>query len=434
MSRSMFNPLRDGAVLLCAAACLLGFGGFVAWGALVRLDEGVTATGSVVVEDRRQVVQHLEGGVVTHIAVREGDHVRRGQTLLVLSNAASGSERDQLLSQLGHYEASIARLTALRETRSEVDFGRLAELGLSPTVTAEIQAKESDLFRQAKDSLEAESDILSARRMSALATADARVKQISSSKRGLEATRRQLASAQDQLAKRMIRLDQVETLERSVADLESDLARLESERLEAMASAADHAAQIEKKRIEWQQTIAEDLVAANAELNSRRQALGAAEDVLARTVIAAPMDGEVLNLAVATVGGVVKPGETIMEIVPQSSGLIAAVRVPPNERAAIKIGQSVRIQLVAYKGWQTPRLAGRITGVSADLKVDPATHASYYEARILIPSEETAKLREAKSLPGMPVQTFIFSGARQTLFEQIGEPIVESWLRGMRQS
>ncbi|RYD96072.1 MAG: HlyD family efflux transporter periplasmic adaptor subunit [Sphingomonadales bacterium] len=226
----------------------------------------------------------------------------------------------------------------------------------------------------------------------------------------------------------------METLERSVADLESDLARLESERLEAVASAADYAAQIEKQRIAWQQTIAEDLVTATAELNSRRQALGAAEDVLARRVIAAPMDGEVLNLAAATVGGVVRPGETIMEIVPESSGLIASVRVPPNERAAIRIGQSVRTQLVAYKGWQAPRLTGQVTGVSADLKVDPATHASYYEARILIPEAETAKLGEAKSMPGMPVQAFIYSGARRTLFEQIGEPIFESWFRGMRQS
>lgn len=434
MSGREFNPLRDGAVMLCGAICLLGFGGFAAWGGLVRLDEGVTAGGSVVVEERRQVVQHLEGGVIASIAVREGDRVRRGQTLLVLSNAASGAGRDQLVSQLAHFEASIARLTALREGRGAIDFSRLAELGLSAAVGSEIEAKEGDLFRQSKDGLEAECAILAARRASALATAEARAKQTGASERGLEATRRQLASARDQLARRMIRLDQVEALERSAAELESDLARLESERLEASASAADYAAQIEKKRIEWQQAIAEELVAANAELNSRRQALGAAEDVLARTVIAAPMDGEVLNLGVATVGGVVRPGETIMEIVPESSGLIAAVRIPPNERAAIKVGQSVRTQLVAYKGWQAPRLTGQVTGVSADLKVDPATHASYYEARILIPGDETAKLGEAKSLPGMPVQAFIYSGARRTLFEQIGEPIFESWFRGMRQS
>ena len=86
------------------------------------------------------------------------------------------------------------------------------------------------------------------------------------------------------------------------------------------------------------------------------------------------------------------------------------------------------------KGWQAPRLTGQVTGVSADLKIDPATQASYYEARILIPEIETAKLREATTTPGMPVQAFIYSGARRTLFEQIGEPILESWFRGMRQS
>ncbi len=434
MSERDFNPFLDRTVLLSGAVCVLGFGGFAAWAGLAPLDEGVTAGGAVVVEDRRQVVQHLEGGVITNLAVHEGDHVQRGQTLVVLSNAASGAGRDQLLSQLGHFEATTARLTALREGSAAIDFSRVSALGLSAGVADEIADKETDLFEQARDGLEAELAILAARKASAQATAQARAKQIASSKRGLEATQRQLTSARDQLAKRMIRIDQVETLERSAADLESDLARLESERLEAVASAADHAAQIEKKRIEWQQGIAAELVEANAELNSRRQALGAAEDVLARTVITAPMDGEVLNLSVATVGGVVRPGETMMEIVPDSSGLIAAVRIPPNERASIRIGQSVRTQLIAYKGWQAPRLTGQVTGVSADLKVDPATNASYYEARILIPGDETAKLGEAKSLPGMPVQAFIFSGARRTLFEQIGEPIFESWFRGMRQS
>ncbi|HOY79884.1 MAG TPA: HlyD family type I secretion periplasmic adaptor subunit [Hyphomonadaceae bacterium] len=434
MSRHNLNPFRDHTVLFCGAICTLGFGAFAGWAGLAPLDEGVTAGGAVVVEDRRQVVQHLEGGVITNLSVSEGDHVRRGQTLVVLSNAASGADRDQLLSQLGHFEATTARLTALREELPAIDFSRLSALGLSASIAEEIAARETDLFQQARDGLEAEISILTARKASANATAQARGKQLISSRRGLEATQRQLVSARDQLTKRMIRIDQVEMLERSAADLESELARLESERLEATASAADHAGQIEKRRIEWQQAIAGELVTASAELNSRRQALGAAEDVLARTVITAPMDGEVLNLSVATVGGVVRPGETMMEIVPDSSGMIAAVRIPPNERASVQIGQSVRTQLVAYKGWQAPRLTGQVVGVSADLKVDPATNTSYYEARILIPGEETSKLGEARSLPGMPVQAFIFSGVRRTLFEQIGEPIFESWFRGMRQS
>lgn len=431
---SGLNPFRDGMVLLCGAICILGFGGFAAWAGLAPLDEGVTAGGAVVVEDRRQVVQHLEGGVIANLAVREGDHVQRGQTLVVLSNAASGSDRDQLLAQLGHFEAKIARLTALREGLPGIDFSRVNALGLAMTVALEIEAKEADLFKQARDGLEAELAILASRKAAALATAGARESQISSSKRGLEATQRQLSSARDQLTKRMIRLDQVETLERSAADLEADLARLDSERLEAMASAADHAAQVVKTRIEWQQAIAEELVAANAELTTRRQALGAAEDVVARTVIAAPMDGEVLNLAIATVGGVVRPGETMMEIVPKSSGLIIAVRIPPNERASIRVGQSVRTQVVAYKAWQAPQLTGHVTGVSADLKTDPATNMAFYEARILVPIDEAEKFGAVKPLPGMPVQAFIFSGARRTLLQQIGEPIFESWFRGMSQS
>ena len=108
---------------------------------------------------------------------------------------------------------------------------------------------------------------------------------------------------------------------------------------------------------------------------------------MARTMITAPMDGEVMNLAVSTVGGVVRPGDTLMEVIPTSSGLVATVRIPPTERAAVKVGQSVRTQLVAYKGWQVPRLTGKITGLRADLKVDTANNTPFYEARILIHSK-----------------------------------------------
>ena len=414
--------------------CLVGFGGFTAWASLAPLDQGISAAGTIVVEEKRQVIQHLEGGVVTQVAVAEGDRVKQGQTLVILNKASSSSERDQLLSQLGYLEATIARLTAVRENRENIDFSRVIELGLSPEVMTEIEAKENDLLRQARDGLEAELSILSARRTSALGVSEARGRQIESARRGLEATSRQLATAKDQFAKRMVRSDEVESLERTLANAEAELARLESENLEAAASAADFGGQLEKTRIEWQQKAAEDLVVSNAELNSTRQALGAAEDVLARTIITAPMDGEVFNLAVSTVGGVIRNGETIMEIVPQSSGLVASAQVPPTERASVKVGQQVRTQLVAYKGWQVPELTGTITGVSADLKIDPATKAAFYEARILIPPSEAEKLGNAEASPGMPIQVFIFSGARQTLFQQIGEPIIQSWFRGMQQS
>jgi HlyD family type I secretion membrane fusion protein len=433
MTATLTGPYKDRSVLIRGSICAIGFGGFALWGSLAPMDEGIAAAGAVVVEDRRQVIQHLEGGIVTELAVSEGDHVKRGQTLLVLSKSSSGSERDQLLSQLGYLEATIARLTAMRENRQAIDFNRVAALQLSPAVMKEIEAKENDLFRQARDGLRAELSILAARRSSALSVSDARAKQMESAQRGLDATTRRLATAKEQFAKRMVRSDQVESLEREVADLEADLARLESERLEAAASAADFGGQVAQRRIEWQQKAAEDLVAANAELNNKRQALGAAEDVLARTVITSPMDGEVLNLAVSTIGGVVRSGETLMEVVPQSAGLVASVQVPPAERAAIKMGQEVRTQLVAYKGWQVPQLTGTITGVSADLKVDAATQLPYYEARILISADEADKLKGAEASPGMPVQVFIFSGARRTLFEQIGQPIFESWFRGMRQ-
>jgi HlyD family type I secretion membrane fusion protein len=434
MKAPSYSPLGDPGVVARALVCAAGLGGFVAWAALIPLDQGVTAGGSIMVEQTRQVVQHLEGGIVAEVAVKEGDHVSRGQKLIVLSKATPGAQRDQLLSQLGHLEATLARLQALRSGAAAADYAQVQALGLAPAIAAEIEAKQNDLFRQAVDGHAAEIAMLDARRKSALTTADARATQTDAARRGYEASARQLASARQQLEKRMARLDQVETLERAAAELESEIARLDSERLEALASATDFGAQIERARIDWQEELAKETVEAAADLAAKREAFTAAEDVLARTVITAPSDGEVLNLTATTIGGVVRGGETILEVIPGNTGMVASIRIRPVDRASVNIGQKVRTQLVAYKGWQAPRLDGEITGVSADLKVDQATGAPYYEARITVPADQTARLGEARAAPGMPVQAFIYSGARQTLVEQVAQPVFESWFRGMQQS
>jgi hypothetical protein len=123
-----------------------------------------------------------------------------------------------------------------------------------------------------------------------------------------------------------------------------------------------------------------------------------------------------------------------MEIIPALSEIVAAVQVMPADRPVVYEGLLVRTQLSSYKGWQAPRLDGRVIGVSADLKTDPVTRVSYYEARVLIPPSELARVENANVLPGMPVDTFIYSGKSRTLLQYIMEPLSDSLFRGLRES
>ncbi len=416
-----------------ALVCAVGFGGFCAWAALAPLDEGISASGSVVVQNDRQQVQHLEGGIIKEVRVKEGDFVKQDDILIVLQPTASMSERNQIIGSLGHLEASLARLRALRAGATEIDFAALRALELPNDLEAEIVANQNDLFGQESRAHNASRDILTAKQSAARAAAAARENELTASGRALDASRRQLAVTREMLEKRMARINEVEILERSIAGMEAEMARLESERAEALAQAADFGAQVEQLDIERDQKIAADVSEVEVELASVSEGLDAANDVLGRTIIRSPSDGEILNLMTKTVGGVVRPGETIMEVVPENEELIASVRIKPVDRASVRMGQNVRTQLVAYKGWQIPRLEGSVVGLSADLKVDQQTGAPYYEARLAIPGTEATKLNGAVSAPGMPVEAFIFSGSQRTFFEQVIAPLSESLFRGLRQ-
>ncbi len=429
-----FKPLKDKIVRKMGAICLLGFGGFLVWGTLAPLEEGVAASGQIVVEDNRQRVQHLEGGILSEIKVREGQLVRKGDVLVVLEKTASLSSRDQVVQEYGALAASVARLRALQSSASAPTFEALDELDLGAAERADIIKRETGLFHQQRSSLEADIAVLSARISAAKQTQVSRQSQIEIARKALESASGELAVIQDMFAQQLARRDQVTSSERLVATLEGDIARLQSQGDDAKASELDFQAQIKQLRARYAQDNAANLLSTSAELLAVEERLNAAQDILDRSVITAPVSGEVLNMAFSTIGGVVRSGETLMEIVPDIGEVTASVQISAADRSSVAEGQIVRTQFSSYRGWQAPRLEGEIIDVSADLKTDPVTSVSYYEARIRVPASEIAKTTDVDVIPGMPVDTFIYSGKSRTLLDYLLEPLGESLFRGLRTS
>ena len=430
----MNNPLKDKLVRRMALTCAVGFGGFLIWAFVAPLEEGVASNGQIIVEDNRQVVQHLEGGLVKEIFVREGDIAQQGAVLVVLEKTRALANRDQIIQEYAASAASVARLAALRDNQVIPDFSRLDGLELGAVEQQNIIRRESDLFKQQKNALQSDMAVLQTRIRAAEKTIESRNRQVEITNTALQSAQSELELVREIFSKQLARKDQVTTTERLVANLEGEKARLESEGETAESTILELKARIVQTRSDFAREIASDHLEANAVLLAAAEQLRTAQDVLNRSEIIAPVSGEVLNMAFSTVGGVVRPGETLMEIVPDIDRVTASIRIAAVDRSSVHEGQTVRTQFSSYKGWQAPRLEGLITDISADLKVDPITSVSYYEARVHVSPEEMAKTNNLEITPGMPVDVFIYSGTSRTFMEYIFEPLGESLFRGLRNS
>ena len=434
MSVETVLPKQDRLTKRLALICLLGLGGFLLWGGFAPLEEGVSALGQIVVEGQRKVVQHLEGGIVRELRVVEGQYVEAGDVLVVLEDTASLASRDQVVQEYAALAASVERLHALQAGKQTPNFAVLDGLSLGAKERADIVERELDLFQQERSAATADAAVLIARRESAIKIQQSRSKQITIVERALQAANDELATLTDLLAQQLSRRDRVSSAQRQVAGLEADIARLDSERVNALSDQRDLEAQITAAQARVDQEVSASLLQTRAELLAAAERLSAAQDILNRSIIRAPVAGEVLNMQFATVGGVVRPGETILEIIPELTEVIAAVKINPIDRDTVFEGLKVRTQVSAYKGWRAPRFAGTVVGVSADLKTDPATSAVYYEAQIQVPAQEIERARDISITPGMPVDVFIYSGRSRTMFEYLLEPLSESLYKGLRTS
>lgn len=431
-SNTFIRPLRDKTVRNMALLCAVGFGGFCTWGALAPLEEGVAASGQIVVEDNRQMVQHLEGGIVSELRVREGETVQAGDVLVVLQRTASLSSRDQIIQEYGAQAASVARLRALQEQSTAPNFSVLDTLELGEAERDDIIRRETGLFQQQRFSLQADIAVLEARIQSTQQLQRSRDGQILIAQKALASARAELDVISNIFEQQLARRDQVTSAERLVATLEGDIAALTSQRDDARASESDLRAQISQTRASAKRDTAASLLQTSADLLAAQDRLNQAQDVLDRAVIIAPVSGEILNMSFSTIGGVVGSGETLMEIVPDIGEVTASVQISATDRSAISEGQSVRTQFSSYKGWQAPRLTGEIIDVSADLKTDPVTGVPYYEARLRVPKSELAHTQGVDIIPGMPVDVFIYSGRSRTLLDYLFEPLGESLFKGLR--
>ena len=423
---------RTRAPLVLGLGVFLAFaGGFGAWSALAPLAEAAIAPGVVKVEGSRRTVQHLEGGIVREILVRDGSRVEAGQVLVRLEDTQSDTALETQRAARWALLAQDARLTAEATRAQEVGFPAELLASRSPRALDAVLGQRA-LFEARTASLASQVQVLEARGEQQNAAISGFRGQLAAARRQLELIRQEERMRSGLVGQGLARLPDLLAVQRTLAGLEGSIEQYTGEIERAQASIAEARRQIRQAVDQRLQEVSAELREVRGKLAETEERLRAAADVQARREILAPEPGTVVNLRLFTLGAVVKPGDPVMDLVPDHDRLVAEVNVQPGDIDVVYPGLRSELRLPAFKQRLVPYLHGEVTWVAADVTVNEQTGQQYYRAYVLIDRDQLAHLPGVFLTPGMPVEAHVQVGER-SFFRYLTQPIRDSFSRAFKE-
>ncbi len=399
------------------------------WGTTAPLQSAALAPGIVQVEGKRKAIQHLEGGIVDSILVSNGDYVTKGQALLQMDTTQAGAELQIVGARRFNLMAQVSRLSTERDNRESVEF--------FPELLAN-----AELDQRARDAIAAETTLFEARRLSLLGEAEVlqqRVAQLQEKLAGLNAVSESKVTVVASLELEINDLN--ELLEKGYVDKQR-LRELQRLRSNVLGEIADSRAQIATTRVAIGETelqiiqldknfkteVVDLHKQASANLYDVEQQYTAIQDRVERASVNAPEPGYVLDLVTTTVGAVVPPGETLMEIVPSVDSMVVDARISPMDIDRVQIGQAAEIRFAVFKDAYS--ISGELVRLSPDRLIDEASGVPYYSAEILILDNDLLIDENMELVPGMPAEVLIKTGER-TMLGYITSPMNRLFTRSL---
>lgn len=417
---------RGYAIIVLLLVLLFAVGG------TVPLSSAAIAPGVVGVAGQKKSIQHLEGGIVKKILVRDGDLVSAGQPLVELSDISARASYEDLNIRLIQAKAELLRWHAEQQGESDLDGATWTRVHANdPASLAAFETQRQVLrsrlavFREKLANLNHQVS----QAQEQIAGRAARVETLRAQSRLVD---EELAEYQRLKASGMATRKQLFDLRQKRADINVDLKDSES----TMAVARQLIAQLRSEMLELRgmrdQEAAENLDRLRDEVARLQQQLAAARNQLQRVVIESPIPGFAVNSVVHTTGGVIAPGQVIMEIIPTDEALIIDVKVDPKDRNAVREGQDAEIRFSAFDRRTTLPIKGKVTVISADRLLDPVTQAPYYKTSIALTEDPAVKLEGATLHPGMQAEAVIITGDR-TILSYLVAPLARSFNRSFRE-
>lgn len=409
-------------------------GGFGYWSASTLISGAVVASGRVEVDKQRQVVQHLDGGIVESIHVDEGDHVAAGKILIRLDSSILSSSLEIADNQWREYTARLDRLEAERDSLDEVVFSRsLTEFAETDPDLADQLLGQRNLFKARRVSLDREIEQLRRRQDQMNDQIEGVDAQVAALALQLELILQELAAQQTLLDKGLAQSTRVLALQREEAQLIGRVGELKSSRSQIEGRITEIDIGIEKlwaTRREEAISLMRDIQFRQFEVAEQRRSL---EQQMDRLDIAAPASGVVYGLQVFAPRSVIRPADPVLFIVPQDKPMVVAAQVPPIHVDQVYPGQEVILRFSSFDQRSTPELFGIVDNLSADAFEDQITGASYFRVEISLREGEINKLPDGQVLiPGMPVESYLRTADRTPLAYLL-KPLTDYFVKAFRE-
>ncbi|MFV3074573.1 HlyD family type I secretion periplasmic adaptor subunit [Niveispirillum fermenti] len=425
-------PTDDTAVIRAGLLVIaIAFGGLLIWSVFAPIAKGVVAPGSVVVDTNRKTIQHLEGGIVAEILVRDGDQVKAGQVLMRLDEVTPQAQRDVLYGQYLTARAQEARFIAEREGAKAVTFPEeLTGEGVHGR-NAAIRATEEEVFRSRREAMNGQLSIY-----------EQRIRQLQEQMKGMEA---QVEANTQQITLIDGELEGLQQLFEKGYASKTRLLQLQRERAELDGNRGNYVAEIARSRVAmgeaqlqilqirraFEEDVAKGMQDARSRIYDLQDRLTSANDVLSRREVRAPGDGIIVNSRVHTVGGVVRAGDPLMELVPMEDELIIEAHVSPIDIDVVSVGMMSEVRFSALAQRNMPTLMGTVMTVAADVTTDQ-NGARYYVTRVRVDEDEMVKLGDQKLVPGMPADVLVKAG-EHSVVAYLLMPIADGVFRAFKE-
>jgi HlyD family type I secretion membrane fusion protein len=400
------------------------------WATVAKIDSAVVAAGVVATESNRKTVQHLEGGIIQEILVHEGQRVKKGDVLFKIDSTQAQANFDLQQNQLYAALAQEARLVAEREAAAEVTFPEeLREARNHPTLARAV-ADQTQEFNERRASLLGQVDLLEAKIGQYESEIEGLLAEQTATKAQLQWIVEELAGLKDLLSKNLVQKGRVLALEREKSRLEGLIGRSAADQAKARNGIGEARLQIRQLRQKFLEEVSAQILEVRQKTGDLREKLRVARDVFRRMVVVAPVSGTVQNLKFFTVGGVIKAGEPLVEIVPEHDTLIVQAHVSPHDMESLVPRMRAEIRFTAFRTNILPLVMGRVESISRDRLMDETTRQPYFLAQVVV--EDLPREVREHLVAGMPAEVLFPTGER-TILDYLVRPLKDRMSSALRE-
>jgi HlyD family secretion protein len=408
------------------------FGVAGVWAAVAKLDKAISATGFVETETNRKTVQHLEGGIVREILVKEGDHVTEGQVLFRLEQIQAEANNESLSNQLDSALALEARLVAERDGAKEISWPRELKDKLADASLSHILDDQIHQFEKRRGSLEGQRDVIQSRIVQLHKEIDGIGIEKSSTESQTAYINQELIGLRELAGKNLVPVTRVYAMERERTRLEGAVGRAVADTAKAESSIEEMNIQIQQLTQKFQEDVGSNLLDVRQKIADLRERSSISQDVLNRLAITAPRAGMVQNLKVFTNGQVLRGGEPLLDIVPDNDGLVVHAEFSTTDIDNVFAGMTSEIRFPAFHSRTIPVMLGKIESISHDRLLDESTHQNYFLGVISLNRADIPEEFRSRVRAGMPAEIIVSSGERTVLNYLVG-PLSSSLRKTFRE-